>query len=207
MQRALRDLLWRLSDRRDAHGFPIGYSKSDADSMMAQARVTAAFDLIAATWPRWLQRTRTYVDRVQVRRVIQSIGEWHGVSRQVDLDYDYLCRPEVSIAAIASTIVHECTHARIHAAGIPYIGAERIRIERACVGQELAFVRALADDEAHSALLARIANMSEHADDVWSSESNERRSRAALQTIGVPRWLADVTLRLRKWLARASSAA
>ncbi len=45
-------------------------------------------------------------------------------------------------------IIHEATHGRIHAFGIPYAPAMRDRIENACVAQEVAFARRLPGGEA-----------------------------------------------------------
>lgn len=42
---------------------------------------------------------------------------------------------------IALTIVHEAAHARLHARGIGYPEGRRARIERLCVGREIAFAR------------------------------------------------------------------
>ncbi len=53
---------------------------------------------------------------------------------------------QVLTLKLASTIVHEATHARIDDAGIPYDERHRERIERACLREELHFMRRAADN-------------------------------------------------------------
>jgi hypothetical protein len=207
MRRPLRMILWLISERTIAHDYLVGYATDEASLAVAQARLEAALNLLAATRPRWLRRMRGYVSRIQVRSIITSVAVWHVESEQVDFDQAYLGRPDLPIAHIASTLVHEFTHARIDAAGVPYTAANRIRVERACIAQEIGFVQSLPEDAAQRKLLDGLVQQSAQAHEVWSDAANDRRWRQAAQTVGIPPWLFAGLWRIRQLRNRWRAAA
>ena len=201
IHRLLNALLWRLSYRTVAHTYPLGWTTEVNELPLAKARLLGALDLLALAWPRWLQRMRPYVARIQVRRVIKSTGEWHQESRQVDLDQAYLCAEHRTHADIASTLVHEFTHARLDAAGIPYNSAMKVRVERACIRQQLAFATRLPPSVEVQASIEDLQRQWEQAPEVWSDEAFDRRLEAAAHEVGLPAWL----VRPLMWFRRRSA--
>ena len=199
VRRFINQAMWLLSHRETIHSVPTGWSANSGDLPLAKDRIVSALALLSATWPRWLHRTRPYAARIQVRRIIAYAGEWHRESRQVDLDHDYVCAEGRDAADIASTIVHEFTHARIDAAGIRYGPATRIRIERACVRQQIAFTTRLPPSEANDRLAAGLRKQWERAPELWSSAAAEERFERAGRAVGMPNWLIRLGLRLRRW--------
>ena len=207
MRRLLQRILWSLSKRSVIHGYHIGFGVADDHLPAAQERVAAAIGLLAAAHPRWLRRMRGYVARIQIRQLVASVGVWHRGGRLVELDEAYLCRPDNTIARIASTLVHELTHARIDAVGIRYTTRNRIRVERACIAQEMAFVRRLPDDSEHRLLLGELEEKWARAEDLWSEAAEDARWREAVQTIRIPSWLVTGLWWVRQAGRRLRSAA
>ena len=199
VRRFLNQAMWLLSHRSTIESIPAGWSAEGADLALAKDRLTDAIALLTTTWPRWLHRTRPYAVRIQVRRIIASNGAWHRESRQVDLDHDYLCARDREAADIASTLVHEFTHARIDAAGIRYGLATRIRIERVCISQEIAFATRLPPSEATDQLAARLRRKWELAPETYSTAAAEERFARAGRDLRMPAWLIRSAIRLRRW--------
>lgn len=96
-------------------------------------------------------------------------------------------------------LVHEFTHARIDAWGVKYSGAKRIAVERACVSQEIAFVRDLPAGPERDRLLEHLATRWKEASEVWSLDAEERRVRAAAKLVGIPQWMMDLRFLPRRW--------
>ena len=207
MLRLFQQLLWMLSDRATLHGYPVAYGVSGAECPELRARLEGALCLLAEVRPRWLQRMRHYVRRIQVREVIDSLGKWHHAARLVELDAAYLCMATTSISDIASTLVHEFTHARIDAAGVAYFKAGRVRVERACLAQELVFARSLNESEARAALISRLERAWAEAESIWSDDADQRRAHHAADVLGIPRWIVGGAWRYRKWRERIRHAA
>ena len=196
--RFINQVLWLLSHREVAYNYRIGLALPRTDRAPAIGRLRQALGLLDQTWPRWLRRMRPYVSRIQVRRIIKSAAEWDCSSRQVDLDHGYLCADHRSAADVASTIVHEFTHARIDAVGIPYNAATRIRIERVCLRQELAFASLLPASSEREALVEHARQSWDNAPELWSVDALERRLENAGRELGLPKWL----VRFGVWLHR-----
>ncbi len=193
-----RRILWAMSDRSVASGFPVGFAVDDPALPVAQARLAEALALLAATRPRWLRRMRSYVSRIQVRPIVACAALWHARTRQVEFDEEYLCRAALPIAIIASTLVHEFTHARLGAVGIRYSPANRFRIERLCIGQEIEFVRSLPIDDAREQLLDTLVRQSAQAHEIWSDAESDRRWKHAAHVVGLPPWLLAGIWRVRE---------
>ena len=139
----LRVLPWRvlmlISPRSRSHGLDIfdltaGASRS-ADHF---ARVDAALDVIDRYQTRRLLRLKRDVHRFLI--VDQTGPEFWPRLHACVLTPRGLSLDDEDVAV---TIVHEATHARLYATGIPYHPKLRDRIERCCVKQEIAFAHSL----------------------------------------------------------------
>lgn len=88
---------------------------------------------------RW---SRHYMPRILIRPVHRT--HYHIASNTCMLDIAAaLVHPPVKLA---TTVVHEATHARLCLAGIPYTPTLKDRVEKICVAQELAFARKFPED-------------------------------------------------------------
>lgn len=193
-QRLLERGLIRIAPRSTAG--PITLSAFELEEWMAPlffAKVQAALALIGEIEPRRLPRIERDI------RVIGGVGagasyyanrlgmivlSWHAVLPQ-------------STEAVAMTIIHEATHARIYGAGIRYPEPLRARIERICVEEEAAFALRLPNGEVMAKeALARLERPWWTPDELH--ESAMERGRA----LEVPEWM----MRLREWRHRRRKA-
>ena len=106
--------------------------------------------------------------------------------RLVTLRHDYVVSLSTSAAEIASTLVHEGTHARLVACGFDYAPERRARIEAICARSEIAFARQLPDSEdlIEGAEWRLALDPSE-----WSYRVLQQRQLQELAELGVPPWL------------------
>ena len=118
--------------------------------------------------------------------------------RLVVVDDTRVARPEVTLGDIASTIVHEATHARLERMGIAYKPDRRLRIEQACYRRQLAFVRNLPDHARLAEMVeAQIASPGPESDYSW--EGYNARIIAELRRLGMPRWFTRAMQSISWW--------
>lgn len=146
-----------------------------ADSEQSEAFrtiVPAALRLLKEVDSRRFRRLQRHVGWIANCALPGGGGAYHHPTRTCRLDFvtsrispDF----EYVAGAVASTLVHEATHALIEARGIEYAGEKRRRIEKTCVKEQNRFARRVAATRPH---LAR-------AIEVVFDESEWRRSWAA----------------------------
>ena len=109
---------------------------------------------------------------------------------------------------IAATIVHEATHARLTSCGIAYEEAQRLRVERVCVGQELVFGAKLPD---RKPVRERAERTLEWIGDpaysqYWTNKAFDDRfvekHLKVLRESGFPNWLLKVVVSVRTLVLR-----
>ena len=183
--------LW-LSTTKRVDGLLLATLAGDEDARAVLCRVEAALLLIKlCDRPRYNRLIRD-LERVDVQVQVYSACYVHSI-KACKLDTRYVLSQESSLEDIASTIVHEATHARLSRLGIGYHEKLRARVEMACVRREIAFARRLPDGE-------RVRENAEYALQ-WCSDSRnltdeayeERRMHGAaegLRSLGCPNWLA-----------------
>jgi hypothetical protein len=122
-------------------------------------------------------------------------GSYKEGLRSCELDSRFVLAETSSLEMIASTIVHEATHARLRRCGIGYETKLRARVEAVCARRELAFANKLPNGgqvrESAERLLELCAD-----DGYWSNTAFEERyvegSIEAMRHLGVPDWLVHV---------------
>ncbi len=170
-----------LVDARRArvHGIPV-YAILEHDSLLPLcfAKLRRALDFLAERDPRRYRRLHRDVKRVLVSR-------YEGSHFLPPLRMIVLYWPNAAMDTpeeIALSLVHEATHARLHARGIAYLPELRARIEAACLAQEMAFARRIPGGS---------ALVDPHALERpwWTTEAYGRRWLRELRDLGTPRWL------------------
>ena len=129
------------------HGIPVEVENGRADVATADvvARLDEALGLIATHQPWRLAHLRRDVRRIRVAR-FACRGAYFPDDRTVLTELTFLARRDITAAPVASSIVHEGVHARVHAMGVwrhPDDAAALAREERLCRRAELAFGEAL----------------------------------------------------------------
>jgi hypothetical protein len=183
-----RILLWlfRTAQQRTIRDVPVAYSGSEDDADEVFARITTAFDLLGKYSKRTLTNLRYAADGIFVFSTAGALGEWHRETRLILLEETYLRDSNTSPQSIASTLVHEGTHARLDKLGFAYTPDVRDRIEKACFRRELAFARLLPDP---GSLISDTEEQLMRPPDYLTDEAFRARTLGKLIELGVPRWL------------------
>ncbi len=131
-----------------------------------------------------------------------NLGSYNHACKACELDLRYVLREDVVPSDIASTIVHEGTHARLEPLG--YSERLRERIEAACRSQERAFAERLPQVEGDR-IRAKVGLWDNVTADFWSDAAGERQLRkgipAALEYVGLPTWLVPILIFGRRAVA------
>lgn len=126
------------------HGLPVEVvnTRPDIRTDAVVERLDEALSLIAAYQPWRLRHLQRDVRAIRVER-FACRGAFIPEHRTIITELTFLDRRDISAAPVASSIVHEGMHARVHAMGVYRIAANLPREERLCRRAELAFGEAL----------------------------------------------------------------
>ena len=133
-----------MAEHRQVHGLRVRIlnTRPDIDTDQAVRRVAAALDLIAAHAPRNYRRLHADVAALVVER-FPCRGAFFPDTRECLVELTFTVNPRHTLAEIASSIVHEATHARVARRCGPLPVRMRPREERICRRAELEFGLAL----------------------------------------------------------------
>ena len=126
-----------LSQQRTVREFVVINLSDRADGDGVFQRLAQVLDLIERFDPGRLRRMRRYCKRIYIVPGGASEGSYWRSTNACALHVNHILSD--SVLSVAMTIVHEAMHARIELAGIRYVSGRRMRIENACVRQELEF--------------------------------------------------------------------
>jgi hypothetical protein len=196
----------RFSGGRLVDGLWVGVSGFEREPILR--RVEKALRLIQTYDQLRYNRLRRDLERVWIRDIPGAIGSYNKWLRACTLDRDFVVAEGSSPELIASTIVHEATHARLDLCGIDYKEELRSRIEAVCFRREIAFAKKLPDGEHVRAQAAR--SLEFYADPkVWTNvamaEHNAKAVVEKLRQLGVPEWVLRSILFLRDQRLRVRS--
>lgn len=196
-----RILLWffRNSERQDILGVPVVVPAGQRNGDAAFAKITAAFDLLRDHGSRSLDDLRRHTNGVFVWATAGALGEWHRDTRLVVLEETHVNDQGTSARDIASTLVHESTHARLDAKGFTYSPERRARIEKVCFRRQLAFARRLSEG---GDLVGQAERQLQRPPGDFTHQAWRQRAVSKLISLGVARWLAHAI----EWVTRPRAA-
>lgn len=141
-QRLHARIVRSLTQSRERHGIALSMyiEAAPLDEEHLWPQLEAALDVIASNSPMWIRRMMRIGNSVHIRR-IPGTRAMLTEGRFTILD-PYLLADFLP-AQIAASIVHEATHAMLHARGVAYDPQAPSRHERACRRAELRFGRTL----------------------------------------------------------------
>jgi hypothetical protein len=174
----------RNAERREILGTPVivpGGTRGDDEAF---ANITSALDLLRDHGSRTLDDIRRHTNGVFVWVTAGARGEWHHETRLVILEETYVYHGCTSARDIASTLVHESTHARLDAKGFEYSPEQRERIERVCFRRQLAFARRLSEP---GDLVGQAERQLQRSPHYFTREAWRQRAVVKLIELGVPR--------------------
>jgi hypothetical protein len=130
------------------HGFDVVVENTRPDIRTADVlqRLDESLALVDRHQPWRLRHLRRDLRQIRVVR-FPSRGAYFPEHRACLVELTFLARRDIGPPTIASTIVHEGMHARVHRMGVAEDGRDRAREERICRRAELEFGQALPPDE------------------------------------------------------------
>ena len=178
----------------------------------ALRRVEEALQLIKRHDMFDYSRITRNLDRIWVHLIPSGEAHYERSLNACVMDERYVLREAMTLERIASTIVHEATHARLEGWGISYVEERRSRIEAICLRRELSFLAELPDSESLRDEIVRTLEWCSTNPDYLSAASfRERENQGYVETLrylGVPDWLIDFLMRaVQRRRSRASSRA
>ena len=117
-------------------------SRPDIATDAVLRRLDEALGLIATYQPWRFAHLVCDVDRIWVVRY-PCRGAFFPDTRTCMTELTFLARTDITAAPVASSILHEGMHARVHAMGVSPVDRDMAHEERICRRAELAFGRAL----------------------------------------------------------------
>ncbi len=170
-------------------------------------RVEGALLLIKQYSPLDYARIFRELERIWVHLSFYGLGEYRHSLKACVLDERYVADAATTVEQIASTIVHEATHARLERYGIGYKEELRTRIEAICFRRELAFAVRLPDSAELQQGIARYLEWYQANPDQFSDAHFRERHWAggteALRYLGTPDWLIRAMLMALPVIRRA----
>jgi len=172
-----------------------------------EARVEGALSLIKQHSPLDYARIVRELERIWVSLSFHGLGEYNHSLRACILDERYVADSATTVERIASTIVHETTHARLERYGIGYEEELRARIEAICFRRELAFAVRLPNSAELQQEIVRYLEWYQANPDYFS-DANFRENRTAgeieaLRHLGTPDWLIRAMSYQKSMIGRA----
>ena len=172
------------------------------------ACVEGALLLIKQHSPLDYARITRELERIWVSLSFHGLGEYKHSLKACILDERYVADPATTVEQIASTIVHEATHARLERYGIEYEEPQRTRIEAICFRRELAFAARLPDSAELQQGIVRCLEWYQANPDQFSDahfrEDHTTGGIEALRYLGIPNWLIRAILMPLALISRAS---
>jgi hypothetical protein len=157
-------------------------------------KMEAALDMVLQYDSRAMQVLRTRSDGIFVFGTAGVRAEWHREEKLVVLQPEYVSAPATSIVRLASTLVHEATHAWLEKLGFRYSEDRRQRIEAICFKRELRFVRRAGGE---SELVCDLERQLTRDPAYFSSEAFRERTLSEIERLGLPR---RVVTMIERWL-------
>lgn len=132
------------AERYVVRGFPVVVenTRPDIATPVVLQRLDDALGLIERYQPWRFAHLRRDVDHVWVVRY-PCRGAFFPDERTCMTELTFLARTDITAAPVASSILHEGMHARVHAMGVSPVDRDMAHEERICRRAELAFGQAL----------------------------------------------------------------
>jgi len=175
----------------------------------ALRRVEEALQLIKRHDALNYSRITHNLDRIWVHLLPSAQAQYDRSLNACALDERYVLNETMTLERIASTIVHEATHARLEGCGIIYEEKSRYRIEAVCLRRELNFLKKLPDTGLIQDEIARTLAWCENDQTYFSDASFRSREDEGqidtLRYLKTPNWLMQFAVRLIRRLSRVSA--
>jgi hypothetical protein len=185
-------LLFWLSTSRKVDGLWVGTMESEPEPGLR--RVEDALRLIKRHDSLHYSRILHNLERVWVHLRPNALASYDVSVGACVLDERFVLLETTTLERIASTIVHEATHARLDRWGTSYNDEkERSRVEAICLRRELNFVTKLPHSEQLQDELARtlewVVGQHDYFSDLSFQQRDDQGNAEILRHLGTPNWL------------------
>lgn len=182
----------------------------EAEPHPALRRVEEALQLIKRHDPLHHSRVLRNLERVWIQLHPSALAHYNSSLNACVFDERFVLAETTTLQKIASTIIHEATHARLDGWGIDYDEASRYRIEAICIRRELNFLTKLPDSEHLQEELVHALEWYATRQDDFSDrnhrELDDQGAPEAFRYLGAPGWFIRCAMWfIRRRQARASS--
>jgi hypothetical protein len=169
-------------------------------------RIESALLLMKQHSPLHYARLLCDLDRIWIYLLPHAAAEYHASINACVIDKRYIANLDTSVEQLASTILHEATHARLDRCGIRYEEARRTRIEAICCRRELALATRLPDSALLQEDVVQRLNWCQANPDYFS-DANFRELRThgeieMLRHVGIPDRLIRVMPAIKSLIGR-----
>lgn len=158
--------------------------------------------------PRRYGRMTNDCDRLWIRVISASLGQYDASLRAIVIDERHL--ETSTITAVAATIVHEATHARLFAVGLGYEEADRDRVEARCRQEEYAFLQRVPGADREREWIRKCLETPSQYSDIARLDARMRTMERDMAYMKLPSWVTRLLLRYAQWhrtrLARKAKA-
>ena len=161
----------------------------------ALTKLHLALDLLALHAPAQLDRIRAHMHGVFVGPIGGALATWRQGLRACIVEEGYVLDPATTPEDLASTLIHELTHARLSARGFGYEEPLRARVERICFLAERNWSSRLPPSPARTELEERVERYLKVPPERWS-DAVRREERAAARR-AQPLWLRAIGVGFR----------
>ncbi|MBR1126303.1 hypothetical protein JQ628_32625 [Bradyrhizobium lablabi] len=172
----------------------------ESDPGPALRRVEEALQLIQRHDALNYSRITRHLDRIWVHVIASAQAHYDRSLNACVIDERYALGEAMTLEKLASTIVHEATHARLEGWGIVYVEERRARIEAICLRRELRFAAKLPDGEPLRDEIVRTlewcAANSDQLSDARFRERDDQGQPETLRYLGAPAWLIGFLMRI-----------
>ena len=181
IQLFLARLAGRPLDVVSLHGFTVVVENTRPDIATRDVleRLDASLELIERHQPWRLRHLQRDLRQIRVAR-FPTRGAYFAGHRACLVELTFLARRDIGPETVASTVVHEGMHARVHRMGVAEEGRDRAREERICRRAELEFGQSLPPAIAAPVIDRAMASLQLQDDDVAPAidwEEAMRRTR------------------------------
>jgi hypothetical protein len=179
------------------------FSTKNENHRIAFSKIDEALNLISQFDPIRYRQIRRDVIKIWVSATPPYYAEWLGELQTCIIDREYIGRADVSSAEVATTIVHEATHARLDRAKIKYTQDVRNRVERICVSSEIAFAKRLPNGEQ---LIKNAEARLQIPETFWTNAEFQQRNLDALGELAKNNFVVRFLYRIcKRWVKRRNA--
>jgi hypothetical protein len=161
----------------------------DKNGSAVASKIDQALNLISEFDPRRYQQIKRDVKRIWIAAAPGYCAEWMDELKTCVLDADYFRQVDILASEMATTIVHEATHALLDNFKIGYSEEIRAHVEQICIKSEIAFAKRLPDGRK---LVEMAESKLQISEDYWTNAQFQQRNLDKLAELSKKTWIVRI---------------